>query len=120
MYYDCSSFLIKVLWKTHTILFLNNLALVKQLPTYHRRITRIQARVLEHSQFSPSHWFQLWSKSIKRAFLAKNKIKFVNGKLPMAPENNANFDASKRCNGVGSFVDSSNFISSNFIKCCLS
>ncbi|WJX75246.1 hydroxyjasmonate sulfotransferase [Trifolium repens] len=44
--------------------------------------------------------YQSWSKAIKRALLAKNKIKFVNGKLPMPSKDDVNFDSWERCNSM--------------------
>lgn len=37
---------------------------------------------------------------MKRALLSKNKLKFVNGKLPMPNEDDPSFDAWERCNSM--------------------
>jgi hypothetical protein len=44
--------------------------------------------------------YQSWRKYLKRTLLAKNKLKFVNGKLPMPPEDDAHFDSWERCNDM--------------------
>jgi len=44
--------------------------------------------------------YQSWRKSLKRALLAKNKLKFVNGKIPMPPEDDAHFDSWEHCNAL--------------------
>lgn len=44
--------------------------------------------------------YHTWSRGMKRALLAKNKLQFINGKLPPLPELDPLFDAWERCNGL--------------------
>ncbi|XP_050897409.1 uncharacterized protein LOC127104260 [Lathyrus oleraceus] len=44
--------------------------------------------------------YESWSRSMKRALLSKNKIKFINGKITTPDKNDSLFDTWERCNNI--------------------
>lgn len=44
--------------------------------------------------------YESWSRSMKRALLSKNKIKFINGKIKTPDETDSLFDTWERCNNI--------------------
>ncbi|PNX72865.1 hypothetical protein L195_g028762, partial [Trifolium pratense] len=44
--------------------------------------------------------YHSWSRNMKRALISKNKIKFINGKLPAPEEDDPMFDYWERCNSM--------------------
>ncbi|XP_057419222.1 uncharacterized protein LOC130713474 [Lotus japonicus] len=44
--------------------------------------------------------YSAWARSMKRALVAKNKFKFINGEIPVAVPGDANYDAWDRCNSL--------------------
>lgn len=57
-----------------------------------------------------------WSKGMRRALVSKNKLKFINGALPIPDETDSDFEAWDRCNStVISWISNAN--SSNSSNC---
>ncbi|XP_057431475.1 uncharacterized protein LOC130724295 [Lotus japonicus] len=44
--------------------------------------------------------YNAWARSMKRALVAKNKFRFVNGEIPVPTATDANFEAWDRCNSL--------------------